>query len=118
MVHGKYKVSRVLNSKSIYSNRKNRKRDRLFMFKIEFTIDFRYNPHCSHREMTTKDILREKVGVCRQYVKIFSEMCMIADLSVKNIRGFSKAYTYLPGKIFYIHLHIYYTILIRRWASK
>ena len=48
--------------------------------------------------MSTKDILREKVGVCRQYVKIFSEMCMIAELSVKNIRGYSKAYTYLPGK--------------------
>ena len=48
--------------------------------------------------MSTKEILREKVGVCRQYVKIFSEMCMIADLSVKNIRGYSKAYTYLPGK--------------------
>ena len=62
--------------------------------------------------MTTKDILREKVGVCRQYVKIFSEMCMIADLSVKNIRGFSKAYTYLPGKMFHIHLHSYYTIFI------
>ena len=54
--------------------------------------------HCAHREMSTKDILREKVGVCRQYVKIFSEMCVIAGLSVKNIRGYSKAYTYLPGK--------------------
>ena len=67
-------------------------------YKIDnVSFAYRYNPHCANREMSTKDILREKIGVCRQYVKIFSEMCMIAGISVKNIRGFSKAYTYLPG---------------------
>ena len=47
--------------------------------------------------MTTTDILREKVGVCRQFVKIFSEMCAHAGLRAKNIRGYVKGFT--QGKL-------------------
>jgi hypothetical protein len=48
--------------------------------------------------MTTRDILREKVGVCRQYVKIFSEMCDLSNIRVKCIRGFARGYNQVPGK--------------------
>ena len=47
--------------------------------------------------MTTTDILREKVGVCRQFVKIFSEMCAHAGLRAKNIRGYVKGFS--QGKL-------------------
>jgi transglutaminase/protease-like cytokinesis protein 3 len=50
------------------------------------------------REMSTRDILKEKVGVCRQFVKIFSEMCQLANIRVKCIRGFAKGHTFVPGK--------------------
>ena len=47
--------------------------------------------------MSTRDVLREKMGVCREYVKIFSEMCDIAGYRVKCIRGFAKGPNYIPG---------------------
>ena len=47
--------------------------------------------------MTTKDILREKVGVCREYVKIFSEFCELAGYRVKGIRGYTKGPNFVPG---------------------
>ena len=45
------------------------------------------------------DILRERGGVCRQYVKIFSEMCELGRIRVKNLKGFCKGPGYTPGKI-------------------
>ena len=50
--------------------------------------------------MTTKDILREKVGVCREYVKIFSEFCELAGFRVKGIRGYAKGPNFIPGMTF------------------
>ena len=47
--------------------------------------------------MTTKDILREKIGVCREYVKIFSEFCQLAGFRVKGIRGYTKGPNFVPG---------------------
>ena len=47
--------------------------------------------------MSTRDVLREKMGVCREYVKLFSEMCDIAGYRVKCIRGFAKGPNYIPG---------------------
>ena len=100
----------------------------------------RYDWSCMDRDMSTRDILKEKVGVCRQYVKvticmetapskldrftivdyylclkkmvylfgsvtiklrhcsqIFSEMCQLANIRVKCLRGFAKGHTYTPG---------------------
>ena len=51
--------------------------------------------------MTTRDVLKEKVGVCRQYVQIFSEMCQLANIKVKSLRGFAKGHTYIPGIAFF-----------------
>ncbi len=65
---------------------------------INFDFCFRYDFCCMEREMTTRDILREKVGVCRQYVKIFSEMCDLSNIRVKCIRGFARGYNQVPGK--------------------
>ena len=50
------------------------------------------------REMSTVAVLREKCGVCREYVKLFSEMCDISGFRVKCIRGFAKGPNYIPGK--------------------
>ena len=58
---------------------------------------FRYNEACLEKEMSTIEILREKIGVCREYVKIFSEMCDIAGYRVKCIRGYTKGPNFVPG---------------------
>ena len=47
--------------------------------------------------MSTREILRDKIGVCREYVKIFSEMCNIAGFRVKCIRGYTKGPDFVPG---------------------
>ena len=64
------------------------------------TVTFfcRYNAKCMDREMSTVAVLREKCGVCREYVKLFSEMCDISGFRVKCIRGFAKGPNYIPGK--------------------
>ena len=51
-----------------------------------------------NREMSTVAVLREKRGVCREYVKLFSEMCDISGFRVKCLRGFAKGPNYIPGK--------------------
>ena len=56
-----------------------------------------YDQECFERDMSTKDILREKVGVCREYVKIFSEFCELAGYRVKGIRGYTKGPNFVPG---------------------
>lgn len=48
--------------------------------------------------MTTNEILAERRGVCRQYVKIFGDMCQVAGIRVKSLKGFAKGYDYEPGK--------------------
>ena len=48
--------------------------------------------------MSTHDILRERRGVCRQFVKIFEAMCAEAGVRCKNIKGFAKGDRYVPGK--------------------
>ena len=65
------------------------------------------------REMSTRDVLKEKCGVCREYVKIFSEMCDIAGFRVKCIRGYAKGPNYIPGKI---HLALVCTMLLYIWC--
>ena len=57
--------------------------------------------------MSTRDVLREKMGVCREYVKIFSEMCDIAGYRVKCIRGFAKGTNYIPGKCIYFLFYLF-----------
>ncbi len=63
--------------------------------------------------MTTREILREKVGVCREYVKIFSEMSELAGFKVKNIRGFAKGPGYIPGKNLITFFNILYLLVGR-----
>ena len=58
---------------------------------------FRYTEDCLDKEMSTREILRDKIGVCREYVKIFSEMCDIAGFRVKCIRGYTKGPDFIPG---------------------
>ena len=67
----------------------------------------RYDVTCAKRDMTTKDILREKAGVCRQFVKIFSEMCNIAGIRVKNIKGYVRGFLQHPGKCIRMYTYIY-----------
>ena len=47
--------------------------------------------------MLTQDILRERRGVCKQFVKIFEAMCAEGGVRCKNIKGFAKGDRYVPG---------------------
>ena len=55
--------------------------------------------------MSTREILRDKTGVCREYVKIFSEMCNIAGFRVKCIRGYTKGPDFVPGNYPFLSTH-------------
>lgn len=59
-----------------------------------------YDSECLERDMSTQDILRERRGVCRQFVKIFEAMCAEAGVRCKNIKGFAKGDRYVPGTKF------------------
>ena len=67
---------------------------------INIHLIFRYTEACLDKEMSTREILRDKIGVCREYVKIFSEMCDIAGFRVKCIRGYTKGPDFVPGKLY------------------
>ena len=61
--------------------------------------------------MTTRDVLKDKVGVCRQYVQIFAEMCQLANIRVKSIRGFAKGHTYIPGILAFLFFNVCISIV-------
>ena len=44
------------------------------------------------------DILRDKAGTRRDFVKIFTELCQVAGIKFKIITGFIKDDNYHPGK--------------------
>ena len=71
--------------------------------KLIINFLFRYNEDCLDKEMSTREILRDKIGVCREYVKIFSEMCNIAGFRVKCIRGYTKGPDFVPGNYPFLH---------------
>ena len=56
-----------------------------------------YDPAYSDCPLSTLDILRLKTGVRREFVKVFQEMCQIANIEVQTIEGFSKTHHYTPG---------------------
>ena len=56
-----------------------------------------YDPAYSNSPLSTLDILRLKTGVRREFVKMFQEMCQIANIEVQTIEGFSKTHHYTPG---------------------
>ena len=60
--------------------------------------NLRYDPAFLEHQLTTLDILRYRAGVCREFVKIFAEMCQIAEIPVKSIEGFAKGQDYKPGR--------------------
>ncbi len=59
----------------------------------------RYDAECQDRRMSTTDILREKRGVGRQFVKIFTEMCLLGGVRAKGLKGFAKDKDYMPGEV-------------------
>ena len=50
--------------------------------------------------MRTVDILHDKVGSRKEFIKIFSDMCQAADIKHKVITGFIKDDMYNPGDYF------------------
>ena len=58
-----------------------------------------YEPAYRDTPLNTVDILRLKAGVCREFVKIFEEMCQIANVEVQRIVGFTKTHNYMPGEL-------------------
>ena len=57
-----------------------------------------YEPSYADTPMDTIDILRDKIGARKDFVKIFTEMCQAADIKCKIITGFVKDDSYRPGK--------------------
>ena len=57
-----------------------------------------FDPAYRDTPLDTIDILRLKAGVCREFVKLFEEMCQIAEVEVQRIVGFNKTHHYTPGK--------------------
>ena len=65
--------------------------------------NLRYDPAFLEHQLTTLDILRYRAGVCREFVKIFVEMCQIVNIPVKSIEGFAKGPDYKPGEVVRVH---------------
>ena len=56
-----------------------------------------YEPYYTDAALDTVDILRDKIGARKDFVKIFTEMCQAADIKNKTITGFVKDDSYKPG---------------------
>ena len=52
--------------------------------------------------MTIQEILSERKGVCKQFVKLFGEMCSLGNVRVKSLKGFAKGPEYQPGKTYFL----------------
>ncbi|XP_023234159.1 kyphoscoliosis peptidase-like isoform X1 [Centruroides sculpturatus] len=50
--------------------------------------------------LSAEEVLQRGEGVCKDYCKLFSEMCRIAGIRVKTLNGFAKGYDYRPGEQF------------------
>ncbi|CAL1281978.1 unnamed protein product [Larinioides sclopetarius] len=46
-------------------------------------------------------VLVQGEGVCKDYCKLFGEMCKLANIRVKRIHGFAKGFDYRPGHQFH-----------------
>ena len=65
---------------------------------MTFDASSRYDNDYLERDMTTAEILRERRGVCRQFVKVFGEMCEHGNVRVKSLKGFAKGPGYRAGE--------------------
>ncbi|GFS36411.1 hillarin [Nephila pilipes] len=60
------------------------------------TYDWRY----MDIKLTAEEVFQRKEGVCKDYCKLFSEMCRLSGIRVKTLNGFAKGYDYRPGHQF------------------
>ena len=67
--------------------------------KVYLVTFVRYDSAFQEHQLSTVDILRYRAGVCREFVKIFEEMCKVAGIQVKSIQGFAKGPDYKPGNL-------------------
>ena len=57
----------------------------------------RYDPAFIGHKVATIDILRYRAGACTEFVKIFTEMCSVANIESKAIVGFAKGSDWKQG---------------------
>ena len=57
-----------------------------------------YDPFLADTPLDTVDILHDKVGSRKDFVKIFGDLCQAADIKHKVITGFIKDDNYKPGE--------------------
>ena len=50
--------------------------------------------------MSTQEVLEKRTGACRDYVRMFTEMCQIIGIRVKKLHGFAKGFDYRAGAPF------------------
>ncbi|GIY75262.1 hillarin [Caerostris darwini] len=60
------------------------------------TYDWRY----MDIKLSAEEVFQRREGVCKDYCKLFSEMCRLAGIRVKTLNGFAKGYDYRPGHQF------------------
>ncbi|XP_022248244.1 kyphoscoliosis peptidase-like, partial [Limulus polyphemus] len=51
--------------------------------------------------LTAEEVLNRGEGVCKDYCRLFSEMCRFASIRVKTLQGFAKGHDYRPGHQFH-----------------
>ncbi|XP_042897808.1 kyphoscoliosis peptidase [Parasteatoda tepidariorum] len=52
-------------------------------------------------KLSADQVLQQGEGVCKDYCKLFGEMCKLANIRVKRVHGFAKGFDYRPGHQFH-----------------
>lgn len=74
--------------------------DRVRLFYFWICHNIRYNVRYADLQMTPGDVLESRIGVCRDYARLFSEMCRLSDIRVRELSGFAKGFDYRAGHNF------------------
>ncbi|XP_062825417.1 kyphoscoliosis peptidase [Anolis carolinensis] len=91
---------------------------------IEYDVEGFHNE--AKRSCAPADVLRSGKSVCAGYAALFEQMCSIAGIQCKQVSGFSKGYSYRPGKVFNgesdhawnsVHLDGRWHLLDSTWGS-
>ena len=91
-------IQEVIETHPQYSKRKDLVTVRgIFVWVAE---NIMYDPIVGDAGLDTIDILRDKVGARKHFVKIFTEMCQAANIKTKEITGFIKDDHYKPAEFF------------------
>ncbi|KAH9373151.1 hypothetical protein HPB48_004896 [Haemaphysalis longicornis] len=64
------------------------------------SLCFRYDWKHMETKQSPDEVFSSKLGVCKDYCLLFSEMCRLAGIREKTVQGFAKGFDYRPGHQF------------------